>query len=87
MRSLSYFAAVNYYLLTPKIAVLFASSDVQLPNHNMDINSSIISSVSDVSTHAYKNEKILEETQRKINYYYNLEFRIFQIASPILLGK
>ena len=67
--------------------VLYASSDVQLTDYNVEHNSSIASSVHDVSTNVYKNEKILEETQRKINYYYNLEFRIWQIASPILLGK
>ena len=67
--------------------ILCALSDVQLTDYNIEHNSSIASSVHDVSTNVYKNEKILEETQRKINYYYNLEFRIWQIASPILLGK
>ena len=67
--------------------ILCASSDVQLTDYNMEHNSSIVPSVHDVSTNVYKNEKILEETQRKINYYYYLEFRIWQIASPILLGK
>ena len=87
MRILLCFVAVNYYFLTENIMILCASSDVQLTDYNIEHNSSIASSVHDVSTNVYKNEKILEETQRKIDYYYNLEFRIWQIASPILLGK
>ena len=67
--------------------VLYASSDVQLTDYNVEHNSSIDLRVYDVSTTVYKTQKILEEMQRKIDYYYNLEFRIWQIASPILLGK
>ena len=67
--------------------VLHASSNVQLTDYNVEHNSSIVPGVHDVSTNDYKNEKILEEIQRKIDYYYYLEFRIWQIASPILLGK
>ena len=47
MRILLYIAAVNYQLLTEKIMVLYASSDVQLTDEH---NSSILSSVHDVST-------------------------------------
>ena len=67
--------------------VSFASSNIQASDYNMEHNSSIASSVHNVSSNVYKNEQILDEMQRKINYYYNLEFKIFQIASPILLGK
>ena len=99
MRILLYIAAVNYQLLTEKIMVLYASSDVQLTDEH---NSSIVSSVHDVSTNIPseyvflnhtvpvvndRNFSIQEEMKSKITYYNDVEFRIWQIMAPMLLGK
>ena len=93
--------------------VLYASSDAQLTDYNVEHNTSIVSSVHDVSTNipseyvflnhtipvvndrnfsiqetnVYRNENILEEMKSKIAYYNDVEFRIWQIMAPMLLGK
>ena len=40
-----------------------------------------------MATIAYHDGEITEETREKILFYNNVEFRIWQIISPTLLGK
>ena len=55
------------------------------PNHTISVDND--RNFSALETTVLKNENILEEMKRKIIYYNNLEFRIWQIVAPMLLGK
>ena len=80
------------YNMEDNSSIVLSVHDVStnIPSEYLFLNTISVDSdrnFSTLETTLLKNEKLLEEMRKEIVYYNNLEFRIWQIVIPMLLGK